>query len=314
MKKFLLGLLVVTVLASSSMASSPSTHITVPLSLPKLEVYEDVTFAQVFTWPESRLKMDIIRPESTSKLPAVVFVTGGGFIAAPKSRYLQQRVRIAEAGYAVASIEYRVIPNGRALDAVKDVKSAIRYLRAHAGTFNIDPDKIAVMGDSAGGYMAAMAGTSNGVKDFDEGEYLDFSSDVSAAIDVYGLSDLTRIADDFAPEVQEIYTHSGSSPAVYVNGLPPFGEGGSILSTPEKANAANPLTYISSRSAPFLLMHGDKDTLVSPSQTELLHDALTEAGIESTRYVIDGAGHGDHYWYQPEILEIIIDFLNKHLK
>lgn len=279
-----------------------------------LEVFEDVTFAQVFTWPESRLKMDIFKPESKAKLPAVVFVTGGGFIAAPKTRYIQQRVRIAEAGYVVASVEYRIIPNGRYSDAVKDVKSAIRYLRAHAETFNIDPERIAVMGDSAGGYMSAMVGTSNGVKEFDEGEYLEFSSDVKAAIDIYGLSDLTKVAADFPPEVQEIYTHSGSSPAVYVNGLPPFGEGGSVLSTPDKAKAANPITYISAKSAPFLLMHGDKDSLVSPSQTELLHNALIEAGIESTLYVVECAEHADHYWNQLEIEQIIIEFLNKHLK
>lgn len=148
--------------------------------------------------------MDIFKPENTVKLPAVVFVTGGGFITAPRSRYLQQRARIAEAGYVVASIEYRV---------------------------------------------SDMVGTSNGVKEFDKGEYLEYSSEVKAAIDIYGLSDLTKIADDFPTEVQEIYEHSGSSPAVYVNGLSPFG-----------------------------------------------------------KYVVDVVGHGYHYWNQPEIIEIIVNY------
>ncbi len=159
-----------------------------------------------------------------------------------------------------------------------------------------------------------MIGTTNGVKEFDVGENLDQSSDVQAAIDIYGLSDLTKVGADFSQEIQESHRSAGASEALFVNGIPPFGKGGSIESDPESARAANPMTYISRKTPPFLLMHGDKDHLVSPSQTQLLHDALTEKGIDSTRYVVEGADHADHYWNQPEVEEVIVAFLNAHLK
>lgn len=300
--------------ASSTEAAAPSQHLKFELSRPAVMEHPDVTYKQIFGWSGSRLKMDILQPESSERVPAVVFVTGGGFIAAPKSNYIQQRLHLAEAGYLVASAEYRVVPDGTYKDAVQDVKAAIRYLRAHAAEFNIDPNRIAVMGESAGGYMAAMIGTTNGVKEFDVGENLDQSSDVQAAIDIYGLSDLTKVGADFSREIQESHRSAGASEALFVNGIPPFGKGGSIESNPESARAANPMTYISGKTASFLLMHGDKDHLVSPSQTQLLHDALTEKGVDSTRYVVEGADHADHYWNQPEVEQVIIAFLDAHLK
>ncbi len=137
----------------SADAAAPSQHLKFEISRPAVMEHPDVTYKQVFGWSGSRLKMDILQPESSERVPAVVFVTGGGFIAAPKSNYIQQRLHIAEAGYVVASVEYRVVPDGTVKEAVQDVKAAIRYLRAHAAEFNIDPNRIAVMGESAGGYM-----------------------------------------------------------------------------------------------------------------------------------------------------------------
>lgn len=282
---------------------------------PHVEMLTDISYFQSYGWPKINLKMDILRPQSNIKQPLVVFIPGGGFIADDKNFFIQQRLRLAEAGYVVASVEYRTVPNGSFPDPIVDIKSAIRYLRANADEFGIDPEHVAIMGESAGGYMAAMVGTSNGVKKFDKGENLDQSSDVQAAIDIYGLSDLTKVSEGFSDEVIKQHQSAGAPEALYVNGMPLFGRGsGSIAEHPDKANEANPMTYISKKSAPFLLMHGDKDTLVSPKQTERLHQALTDKGIGSTRYVVHGAGHADAYWDQPEITKILIDFLDMHLK
>ena len=300
---------------NTASAATPSKHLKIKLTVPEVREIADITYSQIINkYGNKSLKMDILRPISDEPMPAVLFITGGGFISAKKTNYISQRVHIAEAGYVVASIEYRVVPDGTFKDAVHDAKSAVRYLRAHAKEFNIDTNRIAVMGESAGGYMAAMVGTTNGVKEFDVGDNLNYSSEVQAAIDIYGLSDLTRVGADFSKAVQESHKSASASEAIFVNGIPPFGKGGSILSNAESAKAANPITYISSKTAPFLLMHGDKDSLVSPSQTEILHQALSDKGIDSTRYVVENANHADVYWYQPEILKIIIDFLNDKLK
>lgn len=285
-------------------------------SRPALQAITDIVYSQHITrHGNDALKMDVLIDRSSQeKRPAIVFVTGGGFLGAPKEKWIQQRVHIAEAGYVVASIQYHVVPSGTYKDAVRDVKAAIRYLRAHADDFGIDKDRIAVMGESAGGYLSAMVGTSNGVKDFDCGDNLSESSDVQAAIDIFGLSDLTKVGDDFSKKVQESHRSAGASEALFVNGIPPFGKGGSIESNPESAKAANPMTYISKKTAPFLLMHGDKDQLVSPSQTAILFEALQKKGIPSERYIVTGADHADRYWYQPEVEKVILDFLDQNLK
>ena len=296
-------------------AAAPSQHLKFSLTRPQVRAISDITYAQYFDWPKSFLKMDILQPESKEKLPAVVFVTGGGFTASPKENYLQQRVHLAEHGYFVASVEYRVIPNGMFPDPVVDVKAALRYLRAHARDFNIDPNRMAVMGESAGGYLAAMVGTSNGYKAFDQGDNLDQSSDVQAAIDIYGLSDLSKVAADFSKEEQQRHASPAALQALFINGTS-FSDkgGGSVQATPSTVKAANPVTYISPKTAPFLLLHGDKDQVVSPSQTELLYNALQEKGIPAQRYVVEGAGHADHYWAQPEVEQVILAFLDKNLK
>lgn len=320
MKKFIhfVGLATMLVATTTGFAKEATTQaIDVPHTQPMIRLNSDFVYAQTANnmGRPVNLKMDVIQPVATKPLPAVLFVTGGGFMDAPKTKYIGQRVDIARAGYVVASIDYRVVPMVTFPGMLEDVKSAVRYLRANAKTFNIDPNHIAVMGESAGGYLAAMMGTTNGEKQFDTGQYLDQSSDVQAAIDIYGLSDLTQVAADFSQQEQDIHKSPAMPEALLVNGIPWINnKGGGINSDLAKAKAANPITYISDKTAPFLLMHGDTDQVVSPSQTNILHQALTDKGIESTRYVIKGANHADSYWYQPKVIEIVIDFLDTHLK
>ncbi|MCI5863682.1 alpha/beta hydrolase [Cloacibacillus porcorum] len=220
------------------------------------------------------LRMDILQPESREPLPAVVFVTGGGLVSANKDSFLQQCLDLAEAGYVVASIEYRVAPAVVFPSPLEDVKSAIRFLRAKADIYGINPDKIAVFGESAGGYLAAITGTTNGRKEFDVGGYLEQSSRVVAVVDFYGLSDLTLIGEGFPDDVVRRHESPASTEALWVNGSTPFYRGGAISDHPEKAAAASPITYIDAAAPPFLIMHGDRDILVSPRQSERLHAAL----------------------------------------
>ncbi|ERT59145.1 alpha/beta hydrolase [Megasphaera vaginalis (ex Srinivasan et al. 2021)] len=266
------------------------------------------------SFPRYRLSMDILLPQVEIPLPAVVFIPGGGFMEADRSHFLQQRLAIAAAGFVVAAIDYRLIPTGTYAEGVSDVKAAVRYLRAHAAAFHIDSARIALMGDSAGGYLAALAGASNGTTLFDNGDDLDQKSDVQAVVDLYGLSDLTRIDADYSPAIRAQHDRELSAQSLYVNGITFARHSGAALSsTAAAAAAANPLTYISSQTPPFLLMHGTDDRLVSPSQTALLYEALRRNGVAATYYAVPHAGHRSTHWYQPQITERIIAFLQKHL-
>jgi len=227
-----------------------------------------------------------------------------------KDSALDLRTYMAEAGFVVASIEYRTTADHASYrDGVADVKSAVRYLRAHSRDLGINPTRIAVWGESAGGYMSAMAAVTNGHKDFDIGDNLDQSSDVQAVIDKFGPSDASKVADDFDPNARKFYADPNNSVARYTSG--------------DAGSAANPLTYIGPSATAFLIFHGSNDRLVSPSQTLILHNALTAAGVHSTRYVINGAGHGDMSflgdskaglpWSTNQVMGIMVGFLNREI-
>jgi acetyl esterase/lipase len=252
------------------------------------------------------LLMDVQVPKPRGKRhPVVIYVPGGGFMMAAKEQAPNLRTYVADAGFVVASVQYRTMRNGATFrDSVADVKSAIRYLRANARKYAIDADRVAVWGESAGGYIASMVGVTNGVKSFDVGNDLDQTSDVQAVVDKFGPSDVSKIAADFDPQLRASYQAN--------NPFLPYLEG-------KAATAANPLTYIKATAPPFLIFHGSQDRLVSPSQTLLLHNALAAAGVRSTRYVLEGAGHGDLAfmgdieaglpWSTRQTMGIIIDFL-----
>jgi len=262
------------------------------------------------------LLMDIQMPELPGRKPLVVYVTGGGFIQAPKEAALNLRTYVAEAGFVVASIQYRTVRNGANYrDGIADVKSAVRHLRANADRYGIDPGKVAVWGESAGGYLAAMAGVTSGIKAFDVGNNLEQSSDVQAVVDKFGTSDMSKLAADFDEQAKEADNANDNPIAQYIGMAP----GTHVLDTHIAGTAANPMTYVKASVPPFLIFHGSQDRLVSPSQTLILHDALIAAGGRSTRYVLDGAGHGDLSflgdaksglpWSTRQTMGIIVDFL-----
>ena len=248
----------------------------VTLKKPKIHFIPDVVYAQVptFETPNKLLQMDILQPQLNKLMPAVIFVTGGGFISANRARMPQLRMRLAEEGYLVASINYRTVPNVQFPQQVEDVKSAIRFIKAHASRLSIDVNRVAVVGDSAGGYLTAFAAVTNE------------SSKIVAAVDLYGMVDVKSIADNFP----EILTSLKNVPL----------------------ESTNPINYINKNSAPMLLMHGTDDNIVSPDQTNLLFQALKSAGVEAERYLVPNANHADDYWQQEDVLDLIVAFINHY--
>ncbi len=259
----------------------------VTLKRPKIHFVPDVVYAQVPTFekPIQPLQTDLLIPQIPKKLPAVIFVTGGGFISANRARMPQLRMHLAESGFVVASINYRTVPNSTFPAPLEDVKSAIRFLKASAQKFNVDAEKIFLIGDSAGGYLTAFAAVTNGDKIFNVGDNLHVSSKIAAAVNLFGFVDIKSLKA--FPQMLE------------------------SLNVP--VEETNPLNYISKNSAPMLLMHGSADNIVSPAQTDLLFQALKNHGVEAERYIVPNANHADDYWQQQEIFDVITEFLIRRL-
>ena len=319
MRKILLALLVVALLASLAFGEEKfeSKVLNVPLEKAQVMLYEDIPFnsgkergSQMFT-----LMMDILQPDSKEPLPLIVFITGGGFMMAPKNNWIQQRMRLAESGYVVASIEYRHAPLSKFPLPVEDCKLAIRWLRAHADQYNIDPERVGVLGNSAGGYLAAFMGVLNDNKEFDKGDFLDQSSNILCAADIFGISELMSIGDDYPEEQRKLHDSPGITEALWVKGVPGFsGPDGGVKDFPEESKKASPLYYVSEKTVPMLFMHGDKDVSVSPSQTDKMFQALRAQGIEAERYVVPGAPHGGAFWMQEPVLKVMVEFFDKYMK
>jgi acetyl esterase/lipase len=304
---------------STSIVIRPDRNDQIQCGKTPIKTIENVEFAapKLANGKSTSLKMDLLIPESARKRTVVVYVPGGGFVVAGKEGALNLRTYVAEAGFAVASVQYRTTRDGANYrDGVEDVKAAIRYLRANAHKYGIDANKVAVWGESAGGYLAAMVGVTNHDRTFEAGANLDQSSDVQGVIDDFGASDISKIAADFdAPTQHAIYSNEGL--VQYIGKA----AGANTLDAGIAASAANPLKYIQANAPPFLIFHGNQDRMVSPSQTLILNDALLAAGVHSARYVVDGAAHGDLafmgdtqsglLWSTNKVMNLIVEFLNR---
>lgn len=209
-----------------------------------------------------------------TKLPLVIWIFGGGFLVGSKDDTVP--LELLSQGYAVASIGYRLSGDAKFPAQVEDCKAAIRWLRANAARFALDPERFAVFGESAGGYLAAMLGTTGDVKEFDVGQNLEHSSRVQAVVDFYGPTDFLQNASAIA---------SAKTPEAFLLG-------GAILENKDKAVRANPIAYVTSDDPPFFIVHGDADKLVPYNQSQLLDAALTKANVPVAFHTVKGGGHG----------------------
>ncbi len=289
--------------------------ITLEATRPMIDTISGIVFSQVKSQRAVRqLRMTVMVPRTKEKKAAVVYFPGGGFLSADHEKFTEMRTALAEAGFVVAAAEYRTIPSMFPA-LVVDAKAAVRFLRAHAGDYGIDPDRIGVIGDSAGGYVAQMAGTTNGEKMFDRGDWLEVSSDVQAAVTIYGLSDLLTIGEGFDEPVARMHHSVAVTEALLLNGAALSGDfpGASVFDTPEKARAASPLGHIDGNEPPFLILHGAKDKLVSPEQSRRLYEALRAQKTPAEYVLVENAAHGDLFWYQKPLIERVVKWFEKTL-
>lgn len=201
--------------------------------------------------------------------------------------------RLVSKGYAIASLDHRLSGDAVFPAAVEDCKAAVRWLRAHAAEYRLDPARFVAFGESAGAHHASFLGVTSpaGVGDeLDVGDHLDQSSAVQGVVDYYGPSDFLQM-DSHAPADGNNQKHDppGSPESLYVGAVD------GIQNAPEKSVRANPITYLSAAKAktvpPFFIAHGVKDHVVPYHQSVLLQEALKEVGVPVTLHPVEGVDH-----------------------
>jgi acetyl esterase/lipase len=241
--------------------------------------------------------LDVYFPASGGPWPAVVYVHGGSWMHGDKSEVLMFVHELISQGYLVVSINYRLYPAGMFPAMIQDVKCAVRFLRANAGQYNLDPDRIAAIGPSAGGHLVSLLGTSDQGAGWDVGEHLDQSSRVQAVIPMAAVTDLTRNFPNADIETMKLIG---------------FGEH-NILQ-------ASPVNHVTADDPPFLLIHGDQDTVVPVEQSQVMYERLVQANVPAQLVIVSNAGHafvspnGNSTPTLSEINQIIMNFLETYLK
>ncbi len=218
-----------------------------------------------------RTEMDVyLPPEYRADRPAILMIHGGGWRSLSKIVYVDQARRLAEAGYVVAAINYRLVPEGGYPDAVHDCVCALAFFRSQSVELGFDPERVAVIGYSAGGHLASLLGLA--VKqpehqpDCDAGTTFAPRAIVSGA----GPQDMRTL-----PEVYVVTDFMG----------------GTRDEVPELYDLASPIHYVAPGAPPFLFIHGTHDLLVDFSQSERMRDALAAVGTEARLLAIPGGGH-----------------------
>ncbi len=274
--------------------------LTLGLAVPDLRaaVHSDLVYARA---GGKDLQLDLYLPEASSngRFPVVVWIHGGAWQSGSKEK--PPAARLTARGYAVANINYRLSAEAQFPAPLHDAKAAVRWLRANAAEYGLDPGRFAAWGSSAGGHLAALLGTSGGVPAL-EGPLgnLNRPSRVQAVIDFFGPTDFLKM-DAAGSKMNHDAPDSPESRLI----------GGPIQQNAEKAARANPITYVSPDDPAFLIMHGDKDPLVPHDQSRLLHEALKKAGVEASFETVKDAGHG---FSGPEIDRAVDAFPDTHLK
>jgi acetyl esterase/lipase len=259
----------------------------------------DVTYTDIANgFARSHLKMDIIKPARPTPAPVIVFVSGNGWRSIDRQALVPQLAPFAKAGYLVASIDYRIIGEATFPEPLKDVKSAIRFLRANAAKYNIDPDRIGIWGNSAGGQLSGMVATTADRKDFENDKWAGQSSAVQAAVLWYAPTDLSNLPND--PLYVE-NAHLGLDVRAPANA--------------EAVKKADPVSYVSATTPPILLVHGTEDKVVPIRHSERMHEALVAAKIPTRFIKVEGAGHSfGQVSSTPEVMAAMLDFFDAHLK
>lgn len=255
-------------------------------------------------------KLDLYLPEEAHEkpLPLVVHIHGGGWRGGNK--YPCPVVGMVRKGYAVASVEYRFSQKALFPAQIQDCQAAIRWLRANSKQYSLDPERVGVIGASAGGHLSALVGTAGGKKVFAPSGGNDEQTDrVSAVCDYFGPANFYSVMQQAADDknITNIF-HFNTSSDPYSSLI------GARLDDQAKCDAVSPLHYVSADCPPVLILHGTHDALVPYAQSEEFAAALKQKGVGVWLQKLPGSGHGGPAFGKPAVNAMIQAFFDKHLK
>ncbi len=268
-----------------------------PIPIPEgVEFIKDVEYGKV---GDRALLLDLYVPKGLTKpVPGLIFIHGGGWSGGDKKDYRYYTVRYAKRGYVVASISYRLVKEATFPACVQDAKCAVRWMRANAKTYHIDPKRIAAIGGSAGGHLSMMLGYSAGVPELEgDGGHAKTSSAVQAVVNLYGPVDLTVAVARKHPTVLAFF-------------------GGKTYDEAQKQyELASPITHLDKDDPPTLILHGTIDELVPIEQADTLAKKLKELGVPCVYDRLEGYPHTMDLAYEVNVRcqWFINRFLEKHL-
>jgi acetyl esterase/lipase len=244
------------------------------------------------------LLLDLYLPQNTgARLPVLIYIHGGGWKQGIPYRP-PFKPRLFDEGIAVAAITYRFSHEAPFPACLEDCKMMTRWLRAHANGFNLDPDRFALWGISAGGHLASLMATTQHLPDFEgSGGWNDYPSSALAVCNTCGPTNLVRTATDPVP---------GEGMVEMCSAL----VGGLLPQHPERAAAASPVTHVSPSTPPHLILQGTNDPVVPAYHATDLHQSLLQAGVESELVLLPETGHS----IEPEQMDQPVRaFLTRHL-
>lgn len=244
-------------------------------------------------------------------MPCIIWVPGGGWRGCDKNLMVPEMQFLVERGYVLVSIYYRSSAQGHWPDQIIDVKTAVRFVRAHAKDYNIDPERIGIIGRSAGGHLASMAAMNQDM--YQSEEWAGYSDKVQACCDMFGPADIHALLQRTKEAIKV--------PGYRWSSLDQTHEG-ALLGGPyddsldARALSASSIYCLNDNLCPIQILHGDADLLVPVEISEAFYQKLVEQGYEDRAelYVLKGAGHGTREFFQDETKQIIGDFFDRILK